>query len=92
VENAALACKSIANCAVVGVRHPKWTERPLLVVVKAPGANPSKAEILETLACRIAKWQMPDDVVFIDALPLTATGKISKKDLRAKFADYQLPE
>ena len=92
VENAALACKGIANCAVVGVRHPKWTERPLLVVVKAPGADPSKAEILETLARRIAKWQMPDDVVFIDALPLTATGKISKKDLRTQFADYPLPE
>lgn len=92
VENAALACKGIANCAVVGVRHPKWNERPLLVVVKAPGANPSKAEIMEALGSRIAKWQMPDDVVFIDALPLTATGKISKKDLRAQFADYPLPE
>ena len=62
------------------------------MVVKAPGADPTKAEILETLASRIAKWQMPDDVVFIDALPLTATGKISKKDLRAQFADYPLPE
>jgi acyl-CoA synthetase (AMP-forming)/AMP-acid ligase II len=92
VENAALACKGIANCAVIGVSHPKWHERPLLVVVKAPGADPSKAEILETLARRIAKWQMPDDVVFIDSLPLTATGKISKKDLRTQFADYPLPE
>jgi acyl-CoA synthetase (AMP-forming)/AMP-acid ligase II len=92
VENAALACKGIANCAVVGVRHSKWGERPLLVVVKAPSADPSKSEILEALASRIAKWQMPDNVVFIDALPLTATGKISKKDLRAQFADYQLPE
>jgi fatty-acyl-CoA synthase len=92
VENAALACKGIANCAVIGVPHPKWNERPLLVAVKAPGAEPSKAEILEVLASRIAKWQLPDDVVFVDALPMTATGKISKKDLRARFAGYKLPE
>ena len=92
VENAALACKGVANCAVIGVHHPKWDERPLLVVVKAPGAEPDKGEILEALSYRVAKWQMPDDVVFIDALPLTATGKISKKDLRARFADYKLPD
>ncbi|HZT50162.1 MAG TPA: AMP-binding protein, partial [Hyphomicrobiaceae bacterium] len=92
VENAALACKGLANCAVIGVPHPKWNERPLLVAVKAPGAEPTKAEILDVLAARIAKWQLPDDVVFVDALPMTATGKISKKDLRAKFADYKLPE
>ena len=92
VENAALACKGLANCAVIGVPHPKWHERPLLVAVKAPGAAPTKAEILDVLGSKIAKWQMPDDVVFVDALPMTATGKISKKDLRAKFADYKLPE
>jgi 3-(methylthio)propionyl---CoA ligase len=92
VENAALGCKGLANCAVIGVPHPKWNERPLLVAVKAPGANPTKAEILDVLAARIAKWQMPDDVVFVDALPMTATGKISKKDLRAKFADHKLAE
>jgi fatty-acyl-CoA synthase len=92
VENAALACKGLANCAVIGVPHPKWNERPLLVAVKAPGAEPSKAEILEVLASRIARWQLPDDVVFVDALPMTATGKISKKDLRARFAGYKLPE
>jgi 3-(methylthio)propionyl---CoA ligase len=74
------------------VPHPKWSERPLLVVVKAPGADPSKAEILAALSSRVAKWQMPDDVVFLDDLPLTATGKVSKKDLRARFADYRLPE
>ena len=92
VENAALGCKGLANCAVIGVPHPKWHERPLLVAVKAPGANPTKAEILDVLAAKIAKWQMPDDVVFVDALPMTATGKISKKDLRAKFADHKLAE
>jgi acyl-CoA synthetase (AMP-forming)/AMP-acid ligase II len=92
VENAALACKGLANCAVIGVPHPKWNERPLLVAVKAPGAEPTKAEILDVLANKIPKWQLPDDVVFVDALPMTATGKISKKDLRAKFADYKLPK
>ena len=93
VENAALAAvNGIANCAVIGVPHPKWHERPLLVVVKAPGAEPTKTEILDALGAKIAKWQMPDDVVFVEALPMTATGKISKKDLRAKFADYALPD
>jgi 3-(methylthio)propionyl---CoA ligase len=92
VENAALACKGITNCAVIGVPHPKWSERPLLVVVKAPDANPTKAQILDVLGAKIAKWQLPDDVVFVDALPMTATGKISKKDLRAKFASHKLPE
>ena len=87
-----LACKGVANCAVIGVPHPKWNERPLLVVVKAPGAEPSKAEILDAARPKVAKWQMPDDVVFVEALPMTATGKISKKDLRAKFADYKLPD
>jgi fatty-acyl-CoA synthase len=92
VENAAMACKGLANCAVIGVPHPKWHERPLLVAVKAPGAEPTKAEILEVLTATLAKWQLPDDVVFVDALPMTATGKISKKDLRAQFAEYRLPE
>ena len=92
VENAALACKGIANCAVIGVPHPRWGERPLLLVVKASGAEPTKADILGVLASKVAKWQLPDDVVFVDALPLTATGKISKKDLRSRFADYQLPK
>jgi acyl-CoA synthetase (AMP-forming)/AMP-acid ligase II len=92
LENAALAAiQGIANCAVIGVPHPRWHERPLLVVVKAPGAEPTKAEILDALGAKFAKWQMPDDVVFVEALPMTATGKISKKDLRAKFADYRLP-
>jgi 3-(methylthio)propionyl---CoA ligase len=62
------------------------------VVVKAPGAKLTKAEILDVLGSKIAKWQLPDDVVFVDALPMTATGKISKKDLRAKFADHKLAE
>ncbi|MGE3064460.1 MAG: long-chain-fatty-acid--CoA ligase [Hyphomicrobiaceae bacterium] len=92
VENAAIGYPGIANCAVIGVPHPKWNERPILVAVKAPGADPKKEEILALLAQKLAKWQLPDDVVFVDTLPMTATGKISKKDLRATFADYKLPD
>jgi fatty-acyl-CoA synthase len=92
VENAAMALPCIASCAVISVPHPKWSERPLLVVIKAPGTNPSKEDVLAALAQKLIKWQLPDDVVFIDALPLTATGKISKKDLRAKFANHKLPD
>ncbi len=89
VENEASGCPGVAQAAVIAVPHPKWSERPLLVVVKAPGADPSKADILAHLATKLAKWQVPDDVVFADSLPMTATGKISKKDLRAKLADFK---
>ncbi len=91
VENEALGCPGVANAAVIAVPHPKWAERPLLIVVKAQGASPTKETILAHLSTRLAKWQIPDDVVFVETLPMTATGKISKKDLRAKFGDYQLP-
>jgi fatty-acyl-CoA synthase len=90
VENVAIGCPGVANAAVIAVPHPKWYERPLLVIVKAPGANPTKEQVLEHVGKHLAKWQVPDDVVFVESLPLTATGKISKKDLRAKFADHQL--
>jgi fatty-acyl-CoA synthase len=88
VENAALAHPGLANCAVIGLPHPKWDERPVLVAVKAPGAEPSKADILKLLENRLAKWQLPDDVIFVEALPIGPTGKVSKKDLRAKFAGH----
>ena len=91
LENAAIAFPGIAACAVIGVPHPKWDERPLLVVVKKPGTEPAKTDILAYLAGRIAKWQVPDDVAFVEALPMTATGKVSKKDLRERFKDYKLP-
>ncbi len=90
VENAALSVPGVAACAVIGVPHPKWYERPLLVAIKAPGADPTKDAILTALAGKLAKWQLPDDVVFVEQLPLTATGKVSKKDLRVKFADFKL--
>jgi 3-(methylthio)propionyl---CoA ligase len=92
VEGAALAHPGLANAAVIGIPHPKWTERPVLIAVKAPGANPTKEEIIALLDSKLAKWQLPDDVIFVEALPLGATGKVSKKDLRAKFADHKLPE
>jgi fatty-acyl-CoA synthase len=92
VENEALRCPGVVNAAVIAVPHPKWHERPLLVVVKAPAAEPRKEDILAHLASHLAKWQVPDDVVFVEALPMTATGKVSKKDLRGRFADYKLAE
>lgn len=92
VENAALAHPDVANCAVIGVPHAKWSERPLLIVVPKAGTAPRKSDILARLAETLAKWQVPDDVVFVDTLPLTATGKVSKKDLRARFAGYALQQ
>ena len=91
LENAVGACPGIAACAVIGVPHPKWDERPLLVAVKKQGMEPTREDILAFLAARVAKWQIPDDVVFVASLPLTATGKISKKDLREQFHGYRLP-
>ncbi|HEX6610523.1 MAG TPA: long-chain fatty acid--CoA ligase, partial [Hyphomicrobiaceae bacterium] len=90
-ENHAMSCSGVANAAVIAVPHAKWGERPLLVVVKAKGADPCKNSILGELANKLAKWQLPDDVVFVEELPLTATGKISKLALRNKFGAYKLP-
>ena len=81
----------MAEAAVIGVTHPKWQERPLLVVVKRPGQQVSAAELLEFVAGRVAKWWVPDDVAFVDALPHTATGKLLKLKLREQFRDYVLP-
>ena len=92
VENAAMAHPGIANCAVIGVPHPKWTERPLLIAVKAPGASVSKEDVMKLLDAKLAKWQLPDEVVFVDALPIGATGKVSKKDLRVAYANFAMPE
>jgi fatty-acyl-CoA synthase len=90
VENAAVGCPGVAEAAVIGLPHPKWSERPLLVVVKEEDHEVDKNEILEFLEGKIAKWWMPDDVVFVDEIPHTATGKIQKMDLRKQFADYKL--
>ncbi len=91
LENEVLSHPEVAEAAVIGVPHPKWDERPILVVVPAPGAEPEGADILQHLEGRIAKWWMPDDVLFVEELPHTATGKISKMTLREQLADYRLP-
>lgn len=91
LENAAVGCAGVAEAAVIGLPHPKWDERPLLVIVKKPGASVSKDDVLAHLKDKIAKWWMPDDVVFVDAIPHTATGKIQKTALREQFKDYRLP-
>jgi len=91
VENVAVGHPAVAQAAVIGISHEKWLERPLLIVVKAEGEDVSKTEMLQWFDGKIAKWWLPDDVVFVDALPHTATGKIKKTDLRKQFADYRLP-
>lgn len=91
LENLAIAHPAVANAAVIGVAHPKWDERPLLVVVKKPDATVSRDELLHFYEGKVAKWWIPDDVQFVDAIPLGATGKILKTKLREQFSDYQLP-
>ncbi|MCY1370274.1 3-methylmercaptopropionyl-CoA ligase [compost metagenome] len=81
---------AVAEAAVIGIPHEKWQERPLLVVVLKPGRAVSKADVLDFLAERVAKWWLPDDVVFVDELPHTATGKLQKMKLREQFRDHVL--
>ena len=92
LENTALSHPAIANCAVIAIAHPKWDERPVLVAVPAGEARPSLEELHSHMSEHFAKWQLPDDVVWVEALPMTATGKVSKLNLRKQFADYTLPE
>src|SRR5256885_611283 len=91
LECIAMAHPAIAEAAVIGVKHPKWDERPIVVAVKKPGQEVSKEEVLKFYEGKIAKWWMPDDVVFVAELPHTATGKLSKLTLREKFREYRLP-
>lgn len=90
IENIAMAHPAVAMAACIAVRHPKWDERPLLLVTKKPGAEVSRDALLEFFVGRVAKWQVPDDVVFLDSIPLGATGKIQKMKLRERFSDYLL--
>lgn len=92
LENAAMGHPAVAEAAVIGVAHPKWTERPLLVVVKAEGEDVSKEELLAYFDGKVATWWVPNDVVFVDELPHTATGKVKKIELRQQFAEYRLPD
>ena len=91
LENLAVGHPDVAEAAVIGVAHPKWDERPLLVIVRKPGKDPSKEDLLGFLEGKVAKWWMPDDVSFVDEIPHTATGKIQKNTLREQFRDYRLP-
>jgi len=91
LENAAVGHPAVAEAAVIGVPHPKWDERPLLIVVRKPGETVGKEDLLAFLQGKVAKWWLPDDVVFVDEIPHTATGKISKLELRRQFKDYKLP-
>ncbi len=91
LENIAAGHPAVQQAACIGVFHPKWDERPLLVVVKKPGAELSKEELIRFYEGKIAKWWTPDDVVFVDALPIGATGKVLKNRIREQFKDYRLP-
>jgi len=91
IENIAMAHPAVAMAACIAVPHPKWDERPLLVVAKRPGQDVSREDLIGWFSGKVAKWQEPDDVVFVDAIPLGATGKMLKTSLREQFAKYKLP-
>jgi acyl-CoA synthetase (AMP-forming)/AMP-acid ligase II len=91
LENIAVAHPAVAEAAVIGVKHPKWDERPVVVAVKKVGQEVSKEDLLKFFEGKIAKWWMPDDVVFVKELPHTATGKLSKLTIRQQMKDYKLP-
>ena len=91
LENIAVAHPGIAEAAVIGVRHPKWDERPLVIAVKKSGASVTREDLLKFYQGKVAKWWTPDDVVFVEQLPHTATGKLLKTKLRQDFRDYKLP-
>jgi fatty-acyl-CoA synthase len=91
LENVAMAHPAVAMAACIGAKHPKWDERPLLVVMVKPGATLTREELIKFYEGKIAKWWTPDDVVFVDAIPLGATGKVQKNKLREQFGAYKLP-
>lgn len=91
IENIAMSHPAVQMAACVGMRHPKWDERPIVAVVKKPGAEVTREELLKFYEGKIAKWQVPDDVVFVESIPLGATGKMLKTRLREQLKDYRLP-
>jgi fatty-acyl-CoA synthase len=91
IENLAIGHPKVAEAAVIGVRHPKWDERPLLVLVPKPGVLATREEIFAFMQGKIASWWMPDEIVFVDEIPHTATGKIQKTVLRERFKNFVLP-
>jgi len=92
VENIAMAHPAVAMAACIGMKHPKWDERPIVAVVKKAGADVTREELLAFYEGKTAKWQIPDDVVFVDAIPLGGTGKMQKSKLRELLKDYKLPD
>ena len=92
LENTAMGHPAVAEAAVIGVAHPKWTERPLLIVVAVEGQEIDKQALLGFFKGKVAGWWIPNEVAVVTELPHTATGKIKKIELRKQFADYELPE
>ncbi len=93
LEGAIMAHPDVLEAAVIAVQHPKWQERPLaLVVVRPNGHQPDKAEIYELLSKDFAKWQLPDEILFVPSIPKTSVGKFDKKVIRQEYQDYKLPE
>ena len=90
LENAAVGCAGVAEAAAIGIAHPKWDERPLLLVVRKPGSKVTAADLQAHLAAHVAKWWLPDAIEFVDELPHTATGKLLKTALRERFKSYTL--
>ena len=91
IENIAVGHPDVSEAAVIGVNHPKWSERPLLIIVLKTGKSATKDDIRNFLDGKIAKWWMPDDIIFADEIPHTATGKIKKTTLREEYGNYRLP-
>ena len=89
LENAAVGCPGVAEAAAIGIPHPKWDERPLLLIVRDADSSVSEGDVRDYLAGQVAKWWLPDAIEFVDALPHTGTGKLSKKDLRDAYRDYR---
>ena len=92
LENAAVGCPGVAEAAAIGIFHPKWDERPLLVCVRAPDSDVTAETIRAHLSTQVARWWLPDAIEFVDELPHTATGKLSKRMLRDQFAGYRFAD
>jgi acyl-CoA synthetase (AMP-forming)/AMP-acid ligase II len=91
LENVAMGHPEVAEAAVIGIAHPKWGERPLLIVVPEDGSVPDRGRVLQWLQDKVARWWLPDDILFVDEIPHTATGKIAKTELRRRYGDHPLP-
>jgi len=90
LENAAVGCAGVAEAAAIGVHHPKWDERPILLVVRKPGSEVTAEEVQAHLGLHVAKWWLPDEILFVESLPHTATGKLLKIAIREQYRDYKL--